>query len=507
MSDLNIQSAEFDTILQNSLPETPPENIVHEVTPWRKAVKRILVGLALTTFTLNLWNLDYILSTAGMILTLLGFRTLRRENGWFRACYVITAIRTAYKIANLILDATIYRGAIEETTVMRILGAISIGLSIAVLFCFWRGFAAILRKAELPDRAGSAAALFVWYLIALVFALLPIDPLIVIIGFFISYIFILRSLFKLSRKLDETGYNIQTAPVRISDRVVVSVILIPLAVGIACGYLFCNSLPMDWSEQTVYEDTKVEAIQNDLIRLGFPEDVLNDLTEEDILACEGALQVYVEEEDIPFNNGRKEIKTITHGGVVLRNEVSTIYDAYEMHATGVAVKLSDAPERWKLFHHFRWNINPGFYGSENIRIQAAYQLVWWNADGAPSGQVLFDRDGVTYTAPYYELDNTKQAYKAHIFGDQISSNIWATFSLPQKGENQRGYVSYSIVGEKSDINFRHVMDYTHQRNFLQYPVQTATEHLKNGGWNNIAFRTRQHSMTYFASGLETDSDS
>lgn len=126
MSDHNIQSAEFDSILQNSLPETPPENIVYEVTPWRKAVKRILVGLALTTFMLNLWNLDYILSTVGMILMLLGLRTLRRENSWFRACYVITAIRTAYKIAILILNATIYRGAVEEMTIVRILGAISI---------------------------------------------------------------------------------------------------------------------------------------------------------------------------------------------------------------------------------------------------------------------------------------------------------------------------------------------------------------------------------------------
>lgn len=506
MSDHNIQSAEFDTILQNSLPETPPESIVYEVTPWRKAVKRVLVGLALTTFTLNLWNLDYILSTAGMILTLLGFRTLRRENGWFRACYVISAIRTAYRIANLILNATIYRGAIEEMTIVRILGAINIGLSIAVIFCFWRGYAAILRKAELPARAGSTAALFVWYLMALVFALLPIDPLIVIIGFFISYIFILRSLFKFSRKLDETGYNIQTAPVRISDRATIAIILIPLAVGIACGYLFCHSLPMEWSEQTAYEDAKVEAIQNDLIRLGFPEDVLNDLTEEDLLACEGAMQVYVAEEDIPFNNGRKETKTIDNSGTTIQ-QVLTIYDTYEMHATGVAVRLSDNPERWKLFHHFRWNVNPGFYGSENIRIQAAYELTWWNADGAPTGQVLFDRDGVTYTAPYYELDNAQQVYTAYIWGEQTTTDIWATFSLPQNGENQRGYISYSVVGTESYIDIRQIMDYTHQRNFLQYPVQTATEYLKNGGWDNTTFRSRQHSMMYWESDEETDSGS
>lgn len=208
---------EFDAILQKSLPEVPPEEIVRAVTPWRRAVKRILVGLALTTLTLNFLCLNYVLPAIGMVLMVLGFRSLRRENGWFRACYVLTAVRCAYFSAVLILNATLFHTAIEKPPVSYILAGFTSALCLAVYFCLWRGIKAVLRKAGLPDRARSAGALVIWYLFVMVLALLPFDPLVLAIVMVVAYIFILRNLFKLSRQLDEAGYDIRTAPVRVPD--------------------------------------------------------------------------------------------------------------------------------------------------------------------------------------------------------------------------------------------------------------------------------------------------
>ena len=70
---------------------------------------RASTGLALTTVTLNFLGLNYILPAAGAILLLLGFRALRGENAWFRGCWTITIIRTAYLFASLILNATVYQ--------------------------------------------------------------------------------------------------------------------------------------------------------------------------------------------------------------------------------------------------------------------------------------------------------------------------------------------------------------------------------------------------------------
>lgn len=81
----------------------------------------------------------------------------------------------------------------------------------------------------------------------------------------------------------------------------------------------------------------------------FPDEILQDLCSEDILACREAMQVVVSAQE--YEN--------------------------ELCVTGIAVKLpgddSENRNRWKLFHHFRWQKNPGFYGTEALQIWPAYR--------------------------------------------------------------------------------------------------------------------------------------
>ena len=92
----NLSEGEFDAVLGAGLPDLPPEEIVEEVTPWKRAMNRVLVGMALSTVTLNFWLLDTILPAIGVVLMLLGFRSLRLENRWFRSCFVLALIRAIY---------------------------------------------------------------------------------------------------------------------------------------------------------------------------------------------------------------------------------------------------------------------------------------------------------------------------------------------------------------------------------------------------------------------------
>ena len=57
--------ADFEALLARSIPDVPPEEIVAEVTPWRRAMNRILFGMALCAVTLNFWCLNYILPAIG----------------------------------------------------------------------------------------------------------------------------------------------------------------------------------------------------------------------------------------------------------------------------------------------------------------------------------------------------------------------------------------------------------------------------------------------------------
>lgn len=71
----------FKAALQASVPERLPDKVA-AVTPWKRAMGRVLAGTALTGT--NLWGLNYLLPGIGLVLMLLGFRPLRREE--IKAC-------------------------------------------------------------------------------------------------------------------------------------------------------------------------------------------------------------------------------------------------------------------------------------------------------------------------------------------------------------------------------------------------------------------------------------
>ena len=209
--------ADFEAMLARSVPDTPPEEIVAEVTPWRRAMNRILFGMALCAITLNFLCLNYILPAIGTVLLLLGFRALRRENRWLGGCFAVTVIRAVYFFATLVLNTTILQSAVFTPAVTTALTAVNAVLLLTLYFCFWRGLLAVQKKAGLPAQTGGAGALLAWYVLICVLAAVHYMGWIVPIAMLVGYVCILRSLFRLSRALDEAGYAI--APQPIMDRI------------------------------------------------------------------------------------------------------------------------------------------------------------------------------------------------------------------------------------------------------------------------------------------------
>lgn len=492
--------ADFEAMLAQSVPDTPPEEIVAEVTPWRRAMNRILFGMALCAVTLNFWCLNYILPAIGTVLLLLGFRALRQENRWLGGCFAVTVIRAVYFFATLILNTTILQSAVFTPAVTTALTAVNAVLLLALYFCFWRGLLAVQKKAGLPARAGGALALIVWYALVCVLAAVQYSGWVVPIAMLIGYGFILRSLYRLSGALDEAGYAIAPQPVRVTDRCLVLVIAAALGIGGALGYLFGGSYRMDWQPADTSEQAQTEAVRQQLLDLGFPEDVLNDLTPEDIAACDGALRVVTVTEDYPVNDGR----TVLWEAYNEKNEryyvQDTVYDVKELRLTGVAVQLPGERETWMVFHHFLWTADPGFCGTEAIQIRPAYRSIpeGWAAAGDVTGRVLYDRDGQTFAAPYASLGAQTFTANTVLWGKQTNTDLFAAFSLPRHGEHCRGYVAYSTT-EALDGNILSSGEYyVHQQTWLQYPVVTAQTHRmtctqSSGG----AFRTVQDALQFY----------
>ncbi len=494
--------ADFEAMLARSVPDTPPEEIVAEVTPWRRAMNRILFGMALCAVTLNFWCLNYILPAIGTVLLLLGFRALQQENRWLGGCFAVTVIRAVYFFATLVLNTTILQSAVFTPAVTTALTAVNAVLLLALYFCFWRGLLAVQKKAGLPAQTGGALALIVWYALVCVLAAVHYTGWIVPIAMLVGYGCILRSLYRLSGVLDEAGYAIAPGPVRVTDRCLVLVLAAVLLIGGALGYLFGGSYRMDWQpvDAPTQTQTQTAAIRQQLLDLGFPEAMLNDLTPEDIAACDGALRVVAEVEDYPVNDGRNVLWEAYNEKNERYYVQDTVYDVRELRLTSVGVQLPGAQETWRVYHHFLWTTDPGFCGTEVLQIRPAYRSIpeGWSAAGDVTGRVLYDRGGQTFAAPYASLGARTFTANTILWGEQTNTDLFAAFSLPRHGEHCRGYVAYSTTEARDGYILSSGVYYTHQQSWLQYPVVTAMEKRLTAAWGDTgAFRTVQDALQFY----------
>ena len=495
---------DFDSMLESTMSELPPEDIVAEVTPWKKSMHRVLIGLAMSSLTLNFWCLNYILPAIGFILMLLGFRTLHRENTPFKACYVITLIRSVYYFPMLILNATIYQQTFYESGWTWYLTIGNLILQFIQLVCLWQGIKAVQRKAGLPEHAGGAVGLMIWFGIICVLGIINYSGIIIAAIVILVYILAIRSLWKLAGEMDEAGYMIEAAPVHVPDMVLTGIIVGALAVGLALAYIFGGTYHMDWQPIEVSQNAEVAEIKEHLVSLGFPEEILDDLTDEDILACKGATRVALCVREHPFNEGRRVKEYVGENDIYEFREpgfyTTTVYDVKELILTGVAVELPNEREHWKIFHHFRWAADPGYFGTESIQLWPAYRSTegWWGKASDCTGRVLYDKDGSTYTAPYISLGNETYTKNSMFWGESVSTDIFAEFSLPNDGENQRGYIAYTIKEMRDGAIVDAWINYTHQQSWAQYPALTAKQQRMANSWNEAgAFKTIQDALQFY----------
>lgn len=483
---------ELEAMLEETFDQLPPQDdVVEEITPWKKAMNRVLWGLGLCTLTLNFWMLNYILPAIGMILMVLGFRALRRENRWMTAAYAVALIRCAYMVVQLFLDSTIWGGTVSQLALMQVLRPLLHGVSMLQILCLWRGLRLIRQKAGLEPGAASAFWLLVWWIVMTVLGLAGFTGILVW-ALLLCYFLIFRGLVKLSRELDNAGYAVEPAPVKIPDGQAKLIFALAVAIAMGTGFLFFRQYPMNW-EPAEPRTSKVQQVRTELLVLGFPEIVLDDLTEEEILSLEGALDVVTSNQEHAV--GKERLTLYEQQG-----KVSYYYSNGDnnLTITDVAVKLPTQRETWRIIQHFHWTIPPEYYGTESIEIWRMSSEGWHRQDNW-AGRVLYNREGTAYAAPYYSLGRVSYTQNSIFWGQSQVTSIFAAFSLPKGGSDYRGYVWYDIQEQVDGYIVDEWINYTHNTGPWQFPVQTAMEHEMTAGmFSDGPFTTAQDAIQFYA---------
>ncbi len=470
---LDMTDMEFEKMLENELPEMPPDDISKEVNPVSTSMKRITWGFGISTVTISLWSLNYILPAIGVVIMMLGFRALHKENKPMALASILSMVLAGYRIAMTIFSSAIFMPQLEKAPLFIIISNVFMLAYVLMTVCLWLGILKIQKKAGVKQGAPSAFMLVVWAIVICAMGNYSGGYEVILL---IAILFvILFCIFRLSKTLDEAGYSVETASVRIEDNNMKKLIAIIILVGVTIGILFFQKVPVKWEIMERETAAEVEEVKEKLIGLGYPEYALNDLTNEDILACKDAIEVTTVIKDL---HPGEDVKIV---GKVNNNP-------YEYTATDIVVKMGDGKTTWKIFHHFRWNEKTFFCGTEGISIWPAWRMAkdTYRID-EPTGRIFYDKNGTKYEA---KVENIETEESVMLIFNEILEDYYAEFSFPYSGENQRGYFTYSVIQSYDDEKWDHItstIEYLHQKNPLRFPVKSAKQALIDGAYesNNV----------------------
>lgn len=451
----------MDDILSRELSQLPPpESVVQDTNPWRRALEFILTGHVLTMLRMDLYQLDYLLPLIGYVYMLLGYRVVRQENGAFKAGWVLTIIRATLFTITLCFDATFFSTQDTDLTELFEYAAYAQAL-LGIIHLYSLHFA----SETLWDRVGLPARR--WYgsiLIVFSLALAFVFPWLLIGTYVYLMLLTVNDLLQLSRNLGDIGYDMKMTPARLSNRAfTVLYICITAAAVVACGIIF-RKAPMDFTPVHGQNTDRVAAIEAQLVDLGIPADIVADLSDEDVLRCEGAMQVQFSDDQY-------------------------ITDL-EAQITVIAVEIPDTDDfgdgSWVIINHFRYVEAPLFTGTDAITTQHdVVDSIWWAIDHRDNaeGRVLFEKDGQTQASEFYDITYSMNH-------DRLTQT--AIFSFPDDGENYRGYMIYTAELVNEGVILNAIGTLTHQTMVPCYPAQAPAPEQ-----NTITFRENQVQLLFY----------
>ena len=439
----------FDQLLRENASALPPA--MAEVNPWREAMWLVLWGMGLTTITFNFLYLDMILPALGGILLVLGFRTLRQENRALQWCWRLSIAIASVRSASFALAAL-------PVDVKNVPAYAVMAMTFALYCCLWRGMVGVSRAAGAEKPAAPAAgALVIFYAVIYALAFLELSGWLAVLPMLIVYIVILRNLVKLARSLADTGYAIHAAPVRLPSTAVLWGYLGLTLAAVLLAMFLGQRYPMNW--QVRDDAPQDETIRAELLDLGFPEQVLDDLTAEEAAHMSGAVKVYTETEPLYEDETYREVTTsVWNEDPPPRWEYSSaekqpdgsyrytyrVYDLYEGFVTHVVVLVEEAGRQRAVVLHYAAIDRPfGDCLAEGMEIWPVWQgnEESWSPGGWYSGRLLCEKDGQSYAADFYSVESGSYE-TTNIFGTTQNTGMIAEWSRMRRGENTRAYLLY-----------------------------------------------------------------
>ncbi len=449
--------------------EQMPSDYITEAVPiddnlsksnlWRKSISNITWGLILTSFTLNFLLLQFILPTLGIILLYLGFHSLRKLNRLFFTSWVVVILQLIWQTVQLVFYATPLIVHIQSNLVI---GSISLVFKIILLLVFRSALRAVYRQFNVVPSRDPLLGAVIWMVIITLCSLTPLAYLgLAFIPLLILYFMNIRSLSRAGDELRHESYHFAIAPVKLGNTVVTLGYLAFSLILVAISCIFANHIKLEASEQA----TTNSVTRTALIDLGFPENILSDVSDKDVAMLDGAIHIETSSDLLSFD----PVKITTKSGsnsYMTRNKPGN----NNLQATTIYIEFPD--NLLYVLMYLDW-IDTKAYWQDGFTI--------WGEEGFEllHGVLLYEKKGVNYTAPIPRL-SCEVLTSYSMFGADESRQISGAVSYPFGSQHQKGYVFYRLQLPKEQWIGCNGMNYIHYTHPLQIPYMKTEERLLNG---------------------------
>ncbi len=491
MKDMDKQ---FDQSLIEELREIIPlEGEIQEINPWSRPLGLIIWGLILTSIKLNFLFLHYILPTLGSAQIYLGFRSLRRENKYFKTLWLMSMVRLALHLYDMVAISTPLGSFGNE------LSPLTITLVIFHISMFPIFHIALKNVYEKSGKIMEESPLLwatLWSFLSTIIAISPISSSwLIFIPMMIFYILIIRSLISISDQLGEVGYSLKNSPVKINDQTLgwtyfLLVFVISLGLNI-----FFNHLRLEAHE---FSKPETSILREDLLSMGYPKEALQYLSDVDVEKLKGAINVEVVNDLLMFD--AKESEHIEDYGY--SKQVSYTYEAGKKNIESSTIYIEMPENTLYVMQYFKWTggrplWQDGLMISGNDEVEKK-ELI--------SSGLFYKKKDKDYVGDFPRI-SLEEVEVNSMFGVYEAKVIKASLSFPAGSREQGGYIFYRYGTMLLDMYFMpHSFNYLHQAFPIRIPYKRAEELMGVGGFN-FSNNYKNHYTTYESLGRkEIDKD-
>ncbi|QSX06644.1 hypothetical protein JYG23_04090 [Sedimentibacter sp. zth1] len=430
-------------------------------------VKTICWGMVLISIHINLFHLSYIFTAIGYMLIFIGFRDLCNENKYFKICFYISALSSIYYIFDIIFIASPLS---KNEVLLSIVNFMIFIFNIILIIMFSEAISYACKKVNYRLDKNPFMGLIILQIMYLLISFTSFNnSWIVFIIMVYLYIKFIKSIYRIGLCLYKSEYNFIAPKHKISNTIISYGYLL-FSFIIVC--LFCAFFNHLYIEDRPLEEYIMSENRNKLINLGFPDNIIEELPEENIEMMHNALQVSVSSEYLAFNKNYKiyMIEDIVENKIDKGNiiKVTTVY--------------TELPNK-KLYvlHYFEW-INGNAFWEDGIRIWADFdrELKLVNA------KLMFDKNNIRYIADFPRICSKKMSCNSFFNYKSDFFQIYGALSFPFNTKNQRGYVLYYFDRDDNDgiISTCSSFEYVHLIHPINIPYIDTEHRILNGGIND-----------------------